>query len=148
MFDKLDYCCEGEAIFSETLGGERTISNQEFPAYHFLQRGEVAKALHSSSNENYALVIKMKLTRVRRDCWENAAFLLHGNLNSELEELQGQKGTLKDILLRDFEFYMLLPWADLTVPFLSHQMKTIGKRVCLRRRQAVQGLGKSFTIHL
>jgi putative heme degradation protein len=43
---------------------------------------------------------------------------------------------------------MLLPWADLAVPFLSHQMKTIGKRVTLRRRQAVQGVGKSFTIHL
>jgi hypothetical protein len=74
--------------------------------------------------------------------------MMHGNLNSELEELQGQKGTLHDILLNDFEFYMLLPWADLNIPFLSKQMRNMGKRICLKRRQTVQGVGKSFTVHL
>lgn len=78
------------------------MTNEEFPGYYFLQRGEVKKALHSTSSENYAIIIKIKLNRIRKDCWENAAFLMHGNLNSELEELQGQKGTLHDILLNDF----------------------------------------------
>ena len=43
---------------------------------------------------------------------------------------------------------MLLPWNELNIPFLSKHMKNIGKRVCLKRRQTVQGVGKSFTIHL
>lgn len=73
---------------------------------------------------------------------------MHGSLNSELEELQGQKGSLQDILLKDFEFYMLLPWAHLNIPFLSRHMNSIGKRICLKRRQTVQGVGKSFTVHL
>lgn len=102
VFDKLDYCSDGEGVFNETFGDMKGLTNEEFPGYYFLQRGEVKKALHSISSENYAIIIKIKLNRIRKDCWENAAFLMHGNLNSELEELQGQKGTLHDILLNDF----------------------------------------------
>lgn len=43
---------------------------------------------------------------------------------------------------------MLLPWNELNIPFLTKHMKNIGKRVCLKRRQTVQGVGKTFTIHL
>jgi hypothetical protein len=82
VFDKLDYCEDGEGIFSDTFGEVQRLSNEDFPGYYFLQRGEVRKALHSSSSQNYALIIKVKLNRVRKDCWENAAFLMHGSLNS------------------------------------------------------------------
>ncbi len=40
------------------------------------------KAFHSRSNDNYALVVKMKLNRIRKDHWNNAAFIIHGNLNA------------------------------------------------------------------
>jgi hypothetical protein len=33
------------------------------------------------------------------------------------------------------------------VPFLTKQMKGIGKRVTLKRRWAAQGVGKAFTIY-
>jgi hypothetical protein len=42
----------------------------------------VQKAFHSRSNDNYALVVKMKLNRIRKDHWNNAAFIIHGNLNA------------------------------------------------------------------
>ena len=40
------------------------------------------KALHSRSAEKHSVVVKLKLNRVRRDSWHNAAYILHGNLNA------------------------------------------------------------------
>ena len=39
------------------------------------------KALHSRSSENNAIVIKMKMNRIRKDSWNNAAYLINANLN-------------------------------------------------------------------
>ena len=105
------------------------------------------KAFHSRSNDNFCLVIKMKLNRVRRDSWNNAAFIVHGNLNAELDSFLTQRGKPTDIVHKDFEFYQLLPWEEIPVPFLTNQMKNIGKRVTLKRRWTAQGVGKAFTIY-
>jgi hypothetical protein len=113
-----------------------------------MQKGEVEKAFHSRSNDNFSLVIKMKLNRVRKDNWNNAAFIVHGNLNAELDSFITQRANPKEILLKDFEFYQLVPWCEIPVPFLSKQLKHIGRRVVLRRRWTAQGVGKSFTIYL
>lgn len=42
---------------------------------------------------------------------------------------------------------MLLPWADLNIPYLSSSMKALKRHMCLKRRQVIQGVGKTFTIH-
>ena len=112
-----------------------------------MQRGEVQKAFHSRSNDNFCLVIKMKLNRVRRDNWNNAAFIVHGNLNAELDSFLTQRGKPTEIVNKDYELYQLLPWEEIPVPFLTKQMKGIGKRVTLKRRWAAQGVGKAFTIY-
>lgn len=44
----------------------------------------------------------MKLNRVRRDNWNNAAFIVHGNLNAELDSFLLQRSNPRDILAKDF----------------------------------------------
>jgi len=87
---------------SETFGDTSKLTNAEFPEFYFLQRGEVQKALHSRSTDSYSMVIKMKLNRVRKDSWNNAAFILHGNLNHELDAFQTQRGSPQEVLSRQF----------------------------------------------
>jgi hypothetical protein len=82
FFDLLDYYLHGESILTETFGAPARTNNEDFPGYYFMQRGEVQKAFHSRSNDNFCLVIKMKLNRIRRDNWNNATFIVHGNLNA------------------------------------------------------------------
>ena len=67
----------------------------------------------------FPLVIKMKLNRVRRDNWNNAAFIIHGNLNAELDSFLQQRATPREIIAKDYEFYQLLPWEEIPVPFLA-----------------------------
>lgn len=65
----------------------------------------------------------MKLNRVRKDNWHNAAFIIHGNLNAELEAFLALRGNPKEIIAKDYEFYQLVPWSEIPVPFLSKEMK-------------------------
>ena len=71
-------------VLSETFGEVGSLDNDQFPDYFFLQRGEVNKALHSRSAEKHSMIVKLKLNRVRRDSWQNTAYILHGSLNAEL----------------------------------------------------------------
>lgn len=91
-------------------------------------------------------MLRWKLDKLRRDSWRNCTFLLHGNLNQELEAFQAQRAPPRDILAKMYDFYLLLPARDLPVPFLSHELHHAGRRACLRSRCALQGAGRSFTV--
>lgn len=102
FFNLLDYYSHGEAILTETFGAPAKTNNEDFPGYYFMQLGEVQKAFHSRSVDNFSLVIKMKLNRVRKDNWNNAAFIVHGNLNAELDTFLTKGGDPKEIISKDY----------------------------------------------
>ena len=42
----------------------------------------------------------------------------------------------------------MMPRDEPSIPLLSDEMKMTGRRVCLKGRQTMQGVGKTFTIYL
>ena len=148
-FKKVDYYPTENNMLYETFGlvDETKLENDIFPIFHFQQKTQCQNSIHSRCGQNATCILKLKSDNVRRDYWYNTSFIINGNLNKQLENLEVDPETS---INQDFIFYSLFGWQEETFienQYLKRLMDSSEKKFLLQKRRLSQGIAKTFTLY-